>query len=103
MGALLYLACLGTAFTFVVLTLLLRELSTLAMSYLPLLLPFGALLFGAALKDERADGSVARGRGAGGRRPRRRAVAAATTGGRRCARAGCRTGSRRRGAAATPT
>ena len=52
-GALLYLAFFGTAFTFVVLTLLLRELSTLVMSYLPLLLPFGALLFGAALKDER--------------------------------------------------
>jgi drug/metabolite transporter (DMT)-like permease len=51
-GALLYLAVFGSALTFVVLTLLLRELPTLALSYLPLILPFGALLFGAALNDE---------------------------------------------------
>src|SRR5215218_8724494 len=51
-GSLLYLALFGTALTFVVLTLLLRELPTLAVSYLPLILPFGALLFGAALNDE---------------------------------------------------
>jgi drug/metabolite transporter (DMT)-like permease len=51
-GSLLYLAVFGTALTFVVLTRLLRELSTLAVSYLPLILPFGALLFGAALNDE---------------------------------------------------
>ena len=51
-GSLLYLAVFGTAVSFVVLTLLLRELPTLVISYLPLMLPFGALLFGAALKDE---------------------------------------------------
>jgi drug/metabolite transporter (DMT)-like permease len=52
-GALLYLAVFGSAVTFVVMTLLLRELPTLALSYLPLILPFGALLFGSALNDER--------------------------------------------------
>ena len=51
-GALVYLAIFGTAVTFVVLTLLLRELPAVTMSYLPLVLPFGALLFGAALEDE---------------------------------------------------
>jgi drug/metabolite transporter (DMT)-like permease len=51
-GALLYLAVFGSAVTFVVLTLLLRELPTLALSYLPLILPFGALLFGWALEGE---------------------------------------------------
>ena len=52
-ASVLYLAVFGTALTFVVLTLLLRELPTLALSYLPLILPFGALLFGWALEDER--------------------------------------------------
>jgi drug/metabolite transporter (DMT)-like permease len=47
-----YLALPGSALTFVLLTLLLRELPAVTMSYLPLLLPFGALLFGAALYDE---------------------------------------------------
>ena len=42
----------GTALTFVALTLLLRELPAVTMSYLPLLLPFGALIFGALLSDE---------------------------------------------------
>jgi drug/metabolite transporter (DMT)-like permease len=51
-GAILYLALLGSAVTFVVLTLLLRELPAVTMAYLPLLLPFGALLFGAAIDGE---------------------------------------------------
>ena len=35
------------------LTILLRELPAVTMSYITLLLPFGALVFGAALYDER--------------------------------------------------
>jgi drug/metabolite transporter (DMT)-like permease len=37
---------------FVVLTVLLRHLSAQAMSFLAMLLPFGALIFGAALYSE---------------------------------------------------
>jgi drug/metabolite transporter (DMT)-like permease len=51
-GSLLYLAIFGSALTFVVLTILLRELPAVTMSYLPLVLPFGALLFGWALEGE---------------------------------------------------
>ncbi|MBI5105056.1 MAG: EamA family transporter [Solirubrobacterales bacterium] len=51
-GATAYLAVLGTALPFTVLTILLRELGAVTMSYLPLLLPFGALLLGAAIEDE---------------------------------------------------
>lgn len=51
-GSLLYLALAGSAVTFVVLTILLKELPAVTMSYLPLILPFGALLFGWALEDE---------------------------------------------------
>jgi drug/metabolite transporter (DMT)-like permease len=51
-GSLLYLAVFGSAVTFVVLTILLRELPAVTMSYLPLILPFGALLFGWALEGE---------------------------------------------------
>ena len=51
-AALLYLAVFGSALTFVVLTVLLRELPALALSYLPLMVPFGALFFGALLEDE---------------------------------------------------
>jgi drug/metabolite transporter (DMT)-like permease len=47
-----YLALFGSAIPFVVLTLLLNELGAVKMSFLPLVLPFGALLFGAALYDE---------------------------------------------------
>jgi drug/metabolite transporter (DMT)-like permease len=35
-----------------VLSILLKELPAVTMSYLPLILPFGALLFGWALEDE---------------------------------------------------
>ena len=51
-GAIGYLAIVGSAVPFVVLTLLIRELPVVTMSYLPLLLPFGALLMGAAFYDE---------------------------------------------------
>ncbi len=44
---------IGSAVPFVVLTILLRELPAVTVSYITLLLPFGALVFGAALYDER--------------------------------------------------
>ena len=47
-----YLALFGSAIPFVVLTILLHELGAIKMSFLPLVLPFGALAFGAALYDE---------------------------------------------------
>jgi drug/metabolite transporter (DMT)-like permease len=50
--AIAYLAVLGSAVSFVVLTLLLRELPAVTMSFIALLLPLGALAFGAALYDE---------------------------------------------------
>jgi drug/metabolite transporter (DMT)-like permease len=52
-GSIAYLAAIGSALTFVTLTLLLRELPAVTMSYVTLMLPFGALVFGAALYDER--------------------------------------------------
>ena len=51
-GSILYLAVAGTAFTFVVLTLLLRELPAVTMSFIAVTIPFGALAFGALLQDE---------------------------------------------------
>ena len=42
----------GSAVTFVGLTVLLRHISAQAMSFLALLLPFGALVFGAVLYGE---------------------------------------------------
>ncbi len=51
-GAIGYLAVVGSAIPFVVLTLLIRELPVVTMSYLPLLLPFGALAAGAIFYDE---------------------------------------------------
>jgi drug/metabolite transporter (DMT)-like permease len=53
LGSVAYLAAIGSAVPFVVLTILLRELPAVTMSYVTLLLPFGALAFGAALYDER--------------------------------------------------
>jgi drug/metabolite transporter (DMT)-like permease len=82
-GSIAYLAIIGSAVPFVTLTRLLRELPAVTMSYITLLLPFGALAFGAALYDERitiaalagallvASGLVV------AQWPRRRAVAAA--------------------------
>jgi len=51
-GSIAYLALFGSAIAFVTLTVLLRHISAMAMSFLAMLLPFGALLFGAALYDE---------------------------------------------------
>jgi len=52
-GSIAYLAAIGSAVPFVTLTILLRELRAVTVSYITLLLPFGALVFGAALYDER--------------------------------------------------
>ena len=52
-GSIAYLAVVGSAVPFVTLTVLLRELPAVTVSYITLLLPFGALAFGAALYDER--------------------------------------------------
>ena len=51
-GSIVYLALIGSAVAFVGLTVLLRHLTAQAMSFLAMLLPFGALLFGAVLYDE---------------------------------------------------
>jgi drug/metabolite transporter (DMT)-like permease len=51
-GSIAYLALFGSAIAFVTLTVLLRHISAMATSFLAMLLPFGALLFGAALYDE---------------------------------------------------
>jgi drug/metabolite transporter (DMT)-like permease len=51
-GSILYLAVIGSAVAFVALTVVLRELPAVTVSYITLLLPFGALVFGAALYDE---------------------------------------------------
>jgi drug/metabolite transporter (DMT)-like permease len=51
-GSILYLALFGSAITFVTLTVLLRHISAMAMSFLAMILPFGALVFGATLYDE---------------------------------------------------
>lgn len=51
-GAIAYLAILGSAVGFVVLTKLLQVLPAVKMSYIPLIIPFGALVFGWSLYDE---------------------------------------------------
>ena len=51
-GSIAYLVVFGSAVTFVTLTVLLRELPAVTVSYISLLIPFGALAFGAALYDE---------------------------------------------------
>jgi drug/metabolite transporter (DMT)-like permease len=61
LGAIAYLSLVGSAFTFVVLTILLGELGALTMSVLPLLLPFGALVFGAVIDGERLTATAAAG------------------------------------------
>ena len=62
-GSIAYLALIGSAIPFVVLTVLLRHLSAQAISFLAMLLPFGALAFGATLYGE--DVTVARARRGG--------------------------------------
>ena len=51
-GSIAYLALFGSAVTFVTLTVLLRHISAMAVSFLAMILPFGALVFGAVLYDE---------------------------------------------------
>jgi drug/metabolite transporter (DMT)-like permease len=51
-GSIAYLALFGSAIAFVTLTVLLRHISAQATSFLAMLLPFGALMFGATLYDE---------------------------------------------------
>lgn len=60
-GSIAYLALAGTAFTFVTLTVLLRELPAVTISFISVLLPFGALAFGALLEDEQITGAVVAG------------------------------------------
>jgi drug/metabolite transporter (DMT)-like permease len=52
LGSIAYLAIFGSAVAFVSLTVLLRHLTAQAMSFMAMLLPFGALLFGAAVYSE---------------------------------------------------
>jgi drug/metabolite transporter (DMT)-like permease len=51
-GSIAYLALFGSAIAFVTLTVLLRHISAMAVAFLAMLLPFGALVFGAVLYDE---------------------------------------------------
>jgi drug/metabolite transporter (DMT)-like permease len=51
-GSIAYLAVFGSAIAFVTLTVLLRQISAMAVAFLAMLLPFGALVFGALLYDE---------------------------------------------------
>ena len=51
-GSIAYLAVFGSAIAFVTLTVLLRQISAMAVAFLAMLLPFGALVFGAVLYDE---------------------------------------------------
>jgi drug/metabolite transporter (DMT)-like permease len=60
-GSILYLAALGSAFTFVTLTVLLRELPAVTTSFIALLIPFGALALGALLRDERVTAAAVAG------------------------------------------
>jgi drug/metabolite transporter (DMT)-like permease len=55
-GSIAYLALIGSAVPFVGLTILLRHITAQAMSFLAMLLPFGALAFGAVLYDESITG-----------------------------------------------
>jgi drug/metabolite transporter (DMT)-like permease len=51
-GSIAYLTLFGSSITFVTLTVLLRHISAMAMGFLAMILPFGALVFGALLYDE---------------------------------------------------
>jgi drug/metabolite transporter (DMT)-like permease len=51
-GSIVYLAALGTGFTFVTLTVLLRELPAVTVSFVSMIIPFGALALGALVRDE---------------------------------------------------
>jgi drug/metabolite transporter (DMT)-like permease len=52
-ASVVYLAALGTGFTFVTLTVLLRELPAMTVSFISLIIPFGALVLGAIVRGER--------------------------------------------------
>ena len=60
-GSILYLTVVGSAVAFVVLTILLREMSAQASSFIALMIPFGALIFGALLYDEAITGRAVAG------------------------------------------
>ncbi len=60
-GSIVYLAAFGTAFSFVSLTVLLRELPAVTVSFISVLIPFGALVFGAVLEDEVVTGTAVAG------------------------------------------
>ncbi len=51
-GSIAYLAAFGTGFTFVTLTVLLRELPAVTVSFISMVIPFGALALGAIFRDE---------------------------------------------------
>ena len=53
LGSIAYLAAFGTGFTFVTLTVLLRELPAVTVSFISMIIPFGALALGALVRDER--------------------------------------------------
>ena len=61
LGSIAYLAIVGSAVAFVVLTVLLREMSAQASSFIALMIPFGALAFGALLYDEPITGRAVAG------------------------------------------
>ena len=63
LGSIAYLSLIGSAVAFVILTVLLRTVTARATSFLALLLPFGALAFGAALYDEPVTARAAAGAG----------------------------------------
>jgi len=50
--SILYLAAFGTGFTFVTLTVLIRELPAVTTSFIALIIPFGALALGALVRGE---------------------------------------------------
>ena len=51
-GSIAYLAAFGTGFTFVTLSVLLRELPAVTVSFISMIIPFGALVLGAVFRDE---------------------------------------------------
>jgi drug/metabolite transporter (DMT)-like permease len=54
--SILYLAVFGTGFTFVTLTILIRELPAVTTSFIALVIPFGALALGALVRGETITG-----------------------------------------------
>jgi drug/metabolite transporter (DMT)-like permease len=54
--SILYLAAFGTGFTFVTLTVLIRELPAVTVSFISLVIPFGALALGALVRGEQLTG-----------------------------------------------